>query len=130
MLIQAATAARTNAYAPFSGFHVGAAVLADDGRIFAGSNVEASNYSLTMCAERVALANAITHGARRFTLVCVVTDSQSVTPPCGSCRQLLWELCGDIPLVAANLQGMQRTWRLSQLLPDAFGAEFFQSPSD
>lgn len=125
-LLEAAIAARLNAHAPFSGFRVGAALLAEDGRIFSGCNVEGASYSLTVCAERVALLKAISEGVRAFRLACVVADSEEITPPCGSCRQLLWELCGDIPVVGANLAGMQRTWRLSELLPEAFGAKYFE----
>ena len=123
-LIAAALEARENAHAPFSKFKVGAAVQDEAGRIFTGCNVENATYGLTVCAERVAIFKAISEGARKFTRVAVVADTGNLTPPCGACRQILWEFCGDIELVMANLQGKSETVRLGALFPRAFDASF------
>ena len=123
-LIAAATAVRENAHATFSKFKVGAAVQDDTGRIHTGCNVENATYGLTVCAERVAIFKAISEGARRFTRVAVVADTDTLTPPCGACRQILWEFCGDVELVLANLHGKSETLRLSTLFPRAFDASF------
>lgn len=122
-LIAAAAEARANARPDFSGFKVGAAVEASDGRIFAGCNVESASYGLTMCAERTALFSAIAAGAKSFTRVAVVTAADRLTPPCGACRQVLWEFCGDAEITLANLAGHRRVFRLSQLLPEPFDAK-------
>jgi cytidine deaminase len=123
-LIAAATAVRENAHAPFSKFRVGAAALDDQGRIFTGCNVENATYGLTICAERVAIFKAISEGARKFVRVAVVADTPNLTPPCGACRQILWEFCGDVELVLANLQGQRETMQLGTLFPRAFDASF------
>src|ERR1700690_1678167 len=94
-LIKAAGQDRENAHAPFSNFRVGAAVRATSGRIFTGCNVENASYGLTCCAERVAIFKAISEGERGFDAIAVVTDTDSLTPPCGACRQIIWEFCGD-----------------------------------
>src|SRR5579872_2114525 len=104
-LISAAIAARENAHAPFSNFKVGAAVIDSAGRIHAGCNVENATYGLTLCAERIAIFKAVSEGARGFTRVAVVADTETLTPPCGACRQILWEFCGDVEIVLANLKG-------------------------
>ena len=104
-LIAAAMEARTRAFAPFSHFHVGAAVLAEDGTIVAGCNVESASFGLTMCAERVAVFAGVARGFRRLTRVAIVTDSPTPTPPCGACRQVLWEFAPDAEVVLANLSG-------------------------
>jgi cytidine deaminase len=111
--------ARQKAHAPFSRFKVGAALRAR-GRVFTGSNVESASYGLTMCAERVAAFKAITEGIRGFDAIAVVTDQARLTPPCGACRQVLWELCGDIWVHVANTHGESKTMRLSELLPLPF----------
>ncbi len=111
-LIVAARNAREHAHAPYSNFRVGAAVRAKSGRIFTGCNVENSTYGLTLCAERVAIFKAISEGERGFDAIAVVTDTDSLTPPCGACRQILWEFCGDAEVVLANLKGKV------ELLPD------------
>jgi cytidine deaminase len=111
--------ARRRAHAPFSGFKVGAA-LRGRGRVVTGCNVEAATYGLTMCAERVAAFKAITEGIKRFDAIAVVTDAAKLTPPCGACRQVLWELCGDIWVHLASTRGKTRTLRLSDLLPLPF----------
>ena len=123
-LVKAAIRARDNAHAPFSGFKVGAAVEDESGRIYAGCNVENATYGLTMCAERVAMFKAISEGARKFRRVAVVADTETLTPPCGACRQVLWEFCGDVEIVLANLAGKTETLRLGALFPRAFDGSF------
>lgn len=123
-LVEAAIRARDNAHAPFSGFKVGAAVEDESGRIYAGCNVENATYGLTMCAERVAMFKAISEGARKFRRVAVVADTETLTPPCGACRQVLWEFCGDVEIVLANLAGKTETLRLGALFPRAFDGSF------
>lgn len=121
-LVAAALSARTNAHAPYSGFAVGAAVEDETGRIFAGCNIENASYGLTVCAERVAVWKAMSEGSRRFRRVAVAADTVVLTPPCGACRQILWEFCGDVEIVLANLEGASETLRLGQLLPRPFDA--------
>jgi cytidine deaminase len=123
-LISAAVEARRNAHAPYSKFQVGAAVEDSSGRIHTGCNIENATYGLTLCAERVAIFKAISEGARRFTRVAIVADTETLTPPCGACRQILWEFCGDVEIVLANLQGKSETVRLATLFPRAFDASF------
>jgi cytidine deaminase len=123
-LVDAAVAVRDNAHAPFSKFKVGAAVQDASGRIFTGCNVENATYGLTVCAERVAIFKAVSEGARKFTRVAVVADTDTLTPPCGACRQILWEFCGDVELVMANLEGKSETLQLATLFPRAFDASF------
>ena len=117
----AARVAQGRAYAPYSHFHVGAALEADDGAIYAGCNVENASYGLTICAERAAVCAAIAGGARRFRRAVVVSDSDPPAAPCGACRQVLAEF-GDFELAAV---GPHRTlrWRLAELLPAAFSRE-------
>jgi len=116
--------ARELALAPFSNFKVGAALLTVDGEIITGCNVESATYGLTLCAERIAAFKAVSEGFRKFTAIAVVADSRTLTPPCGSCRQVLWELCGDIWVHAADLKGHKKTVRLSKLLPEPFDRRF------
>jgi cytidine deaminase len=123
-LILAALGARGNAHAPFSQFKVGAAIEDDTGRLHTGCNVENATYGLTVCAERVAVLKAVSEGARKFTRVAIVADTETLTPPCGACRQILWEFCGDIEIVLANLSGRHETIRLSTLFPRPFDASF------
>jgi cytidine deaminase len=123
-LVEAALRVRENAHAPYSKFKVGAAVESDDGRIFAGCNIENATYGLTVCAERVALHNAISAGARGFTRIAVAADSERLTPPCGACRQILWEFCGDAEITLVNLAGQTETLRLRDLLPRPFDDSF------
>jgi len=123
-LIAAAKAARENAHAPYSNFRVGAALRAQSGRVYTGCNVENATYGLTVCAERVALLKAISEGERGFDAVAVVTDTETPTPPCGACRQLLWEFCGDAEVVLANLKGKSEATRLSALFPHPFDKSF------
>jgi cytidine deaminase len=119
-LIAAATVARENAHAPYSNFRVGAAVRARSGRVFTGCNVENSTYGLTLCAERVAIFKAISEGERGFDAVAVVTDTGALTPPCGACRQIIWEFCGDAEVVLADLKGKVEVHRMSALFPKPF----------
>jgi cytidine deaminase len=123
-LIEAALAARENAFAPFSKFRVGAAVEDENGRIYAGCNIENASYGLTVCAERVAVFKAVSEGARRFRRIAVVADTATLTPPCGACRQVLWELCGDAELVLANPGGQRETMRLKDIFPRPFDVSF------
>ncbi len=118
-LIQAAVTARRNAYAPYSEFTVGAALEAADGSIFSGCNLENASYGLTICAERNALAAAVAQGQRKFTRM--VISSNSGVMPCGACRQVIWELCGDIPIVLVDDDGHTATTSAARLLPSPFG---------
>ena len=115
-----AAAARENAVAPYSGFKVGAALETKDGRVYTGCNIENVSYGLTVCAERVALWKALSEGAREFRQIVIVTDAPVVTPPCGACRQLLWEYCGDILVRLHSLRGLDEEYRLAELLPHPF----------
>jgi cytidine deaminase len=125
-LVDAARRVRENAYAPFSEFMVGAALETDDGEIVTGSNVESASYGLTVCAERVAVWNAISQGKRKIRKIAVVADTEDLTPPCGVCRQIIWEFGGDIPVIFANLQGKVETVQMKDLLPRAFDTKFLK----
>ena len=126
-LISAARAAREHAQARYSGFKVGAALELSDGTIVTGCNIENATYGLTICAERVAMFKALSEGHRHFRRVVVVADTESPTPPCGACRQILWEFAGDIEVVLANLKAIKATHRMADLLPHAFDASNLQS---
>jgi cytidine deaminase len=119
-LIAAARSARERAIAPYSGFRVGAALETASGEIVLGCNIENATFGLTVCAERVALLKALSDGHRDFVRIVVVADTDTLTPPCGACRQLLWEFCGDIPVVLANLGTATATMPLAELLPRPF----------
>lgn len=119
-LVAHARAARENAHAPFSGFKVGAALRTEDGVLFGGCNVENATLGLTVCAERIALFKALSEGATKFTEVAVVTAAPQPTSPCGACRQLLWEFCGDVPVHMVSLAGPRATDMMSTLFPRAF----------
>src|SRR5208283_47904 len=123
-LLDAALRVRTLAYAPYSKFHVGAALEDSDGRIYTGCNVENASYGLTCCAERVAIFKAVSEGEHGFDAIAVVADTETLTPPCGACRQIIWEFCGDVPVILANLQGKVEYERSGKLLPRAFDAGF------
>src|SRR6266480_1874151 len=123
-LLEAALAARENAHAPFSKFLVGAAIEDESGRIHTGCNVENATYGLTICAERVAVFKAISEGARKFTRVAVAADTDTLTPPCGACRQILWEFCGDIELALVNPRGKTETYRMKDLFPKPFDVSY------
>lgn len=119
-LIAAAAAARESAYVPYSGFAVGAALLASNGTVYMGCNVENASYGLTVCAERNAVFHAVVSGARDFLAVAVVT-ANGVTP-CGACRQVLAEFSPTMTVITSDMAGNRRVYTLSELLPDAFGA--------
>ena len=119
-LVGAARAAREHAVADFSGFKVGAALETSDGHVITGCNVENASYGLTICAERVAIFKALSEGHRAFKQIVVVADTASPTPPCGACRQIIWEFCGDITVVLANLHSVTATFSMKELLPLPF----------
>ena len=123
-LAGAALSARERALAPFSKFRVGAALEDDTGEVYTGCNIENATYGLTMCAERVAVFKAVSEGARRFRRIAVAADTETLTPPCGACRQILWEFCGDIEILLCNPRGKSESLRLKDLLPRAFDASF------
>ena len=122
--ILAALAVREKAFAPYSKFKVGAALEDVDGRIHTGCNVENATYGLTVCAERVAVFKAISEGVRKFRRVAVAADTDVLTPPCGACRQILWEFCGDIDVVLVNLHGKTESYRLKDLFPKPFDVSY------
>ena len=119
-LVAAARAAREHAVADFSGFKVGAAVETDTGEIVTGCNVENATYGLTVCAGRVAIFKALSEGHRTFRRIVVVADTADPTPPCGACRQIIWEYCGDVDVTLANLTTVSRTLPMRELLPLPF----------
>lgn len=123
-LFAAALQARLNAHAPYSHFLVGAALEDANGRIHTGCNVENSTYGLTVCAERVAVFKAMSEGVREFRRIAVAADTDTLTPPCGACRQILWEFCGDIEVTLLNPRGASETLRMKDLFPRAFDASF------
>lgn len=123
-LVAAAKAVRLKAHAPFSKFKVGCAIEDEHGRVFTGCNVENASYGLSMCAERVAVFKAISEGAGKLQRVAVVADTETLTPPCGACRQILWEFCGDAELALENLAGKRDTLTIKQILPRPFDASF------
>ena len=123
-LIQAALLAREHAHAPYSHFCVGAALEESSGKIHTGCNVENATFGLTVCAERVAVFKAISEGARQFSRIAIAADTETLTPPCGACRQILWEFCGDAELILENLQGVRETMTIRQILPRPFDATF------
>jgi cytidine deaminase len=125
-LVEAAREVRNRAHAPFSDFKVGAALETAGGEIVTGCNVENASYGLTMCAERVAIFKAISEGEKDFTRLAVIADTEELTPPCGACRQIIWEFCGDIPVTMANLKGETETLQMSELLPRAFDTKFLK----
>ena len=119
-LVQAALEARRWAYAPYSHYAVGAALLTASGRVYDGVNVENAAYPTGICAERVAVFKAISEGARRFRRIVVAADTEALTPPCGACRQILWEFCGDLEIVLVNLKGNTKSHRMADLFPRPF----------
>jgi len=123
-LISAAIEARHSAHAPFSHFAVGAAIEDSEERIHTGCNIENATYGLTLCAERVAIFKALSEGARQFRRIAIVADTAQLTPPCGACRQILWEFAGDLEVTLANLDGNTETLQLATLFPRAFDASY------
>lgn len=126
-LIRSAQAARERAFAPYSRFLVGAALETIDGMIITGCNVESASYGLTICAERVALVKAVSEGWREFRRVAVVTDVPELTPPCGACRQLLWEFAPTAEVWLANLSGLVAHYTIAELLPLGFDAKLLHA---
>jgi cytidine deaminase len=122
-LLKAAASAKKLAVAPYSRFHVGAALLTAQGRVYTGCNIESSSYSLTICAERTAIFKAISEGERSFRAIAVVSDDPGFTPPCGACRQVLLDLAGNIDFIMMNARGRVKVLRLKELLPEAFGSK-------
>jgi cytidine deaminase len=127
-LIDAATAAMRRAYAPYSKFRVGAALLADDHSVHAGCNVENASYPAGICAERTALSRAVADGCRAFVEIVIVTEAAEPTPPCGICRQALIEFAPTLDVTSVTLAGKHYTWRLDELLPSAFAASLLTVP--
>ena len=125
-LIEEATAARVRSIAPFSKFLVGAALQTDEGKVFTGCNVESASYGLTVCAERVAIWKALSEGERDFARLVIVADTEQLTPPCGTCRQIIWEFCKHATIVLANLHGQKEELDIADLLPRAFDARFLK----
>ncbi|MBV9957288.1 MAG: cytidine deaminase [Acidobacteria bacterium] len=125
-LIEIAQEARERAFAPFSNFRVGAAVETEDGEIYTGCNIESASYGLTVCAERVAIWKAVSEGARCFGRLVIVADTERLTPPCGTCRQIIWEHCRNTTIVLANLRGETETVDIQHLLPRAFDAKYLR----
>jgi cytidine deaminase len=119
-LAEAALAAREHAHAPFSKFRVGAALEDSNGGMHTGCNIENATYGLTICAERVAVFKAISEGVRGFRRVAIAADTDALTPPCGACRQILWEFCGDIEVLLINPAGKSESIALGKLLPRPF----------
>lgn len=123
-MLSAARAIMPRAYVPYSGFHVGAALLNEDGTIRPGVNIENASYPLSVCAERNAVAMMVMSGYQKILAVAVATDADTPTPPCGGCRQVLWEFGdADTPVVAEGANGVRARWRLGELLPHAFGPD-------
>ena len=126
-LIETAKRARLQSVAPFSNFQVGAAVKTADGKVYTGCNVESASYCLTVCAERVAIWKALSEGERQFTDLAVVADTETLTPPCGTCRQIIWEFARGARIVFANLEGKSEEFQIADLLPRAFDARFLKN---
>lgn len=125
-LIKAALAVRERAFAPYSNFRVGAAVRSKSGHIYSGCNVESASFGLTVCAERVAIWKAVSEGETDLTAIAIVTDTDELTPPCGVCRQIIWEFCGDVPILLANCRGDRDSSTTKELLPRAFDTKFLK----
>jgi len=125
-LVGAAKRAMQNARAAYSGFRVGAAVETRSGKVFTGCNIENATYGLTVCAERVAVWKALSEGESDFRRIAIATASEELTPPCGACRQILWEYCGDIEIFLANTRGGAARFRLARLLPLPFDTRFLE----
>jgi cytidine deaminase len=123
-LIERAKAARLRSIAPFSNFLVGAAVKTAEGKVYTGCNVESASYGLTVCAERVAIWKALSEGERQFVELAIVADTESLTPPCGTCRQIIWEFAKNATIVLGNLRGETQVVSIRELLPRAFDARF------
>ena len=128
-LIETAKKARLQSVAPFSNFLVGAALKTAGGKVYTGCNVESASYGLTVCAERVAIWKAVSEGERDFTELAIVADTSTLTPPCGTCRQIIHEFCKNADIVLANLAGETQECSIEELLPRAFDARFLSGGS-
>jgi cytidine deaminase len=129
-LIKRATDARLQSIAPFSNFLVGAAVRTAEGKVYIGCNVESASYGLTVCAERVAIWKALSEGERHFTELAIVADTDTLTPPCGTCRQIIWEFAKNATIVLGNLKGETEVVSIGELLPRAFDARFLSAAKE
>ncbi len=119
-LAKKAVEAKSKALPTYSNFHVGAALITEDDKIYTGCNIESSSYSLTICAERTAIFKAISEGERKFKAIAVAGDTEGFISPCGACRQIISDLCGDIDVVLINSKNETKVMRTSELLPFAF----------
>ncbi len=128
-LLAAAREVRERAYAPFSRFRVGAAARDADGNIYSACNVESSSYGLSICAERAAVAKAVSEGCTELVEIAIVADTARPCPPCGACRQLIYELGSNARVVMANLQGEVTVAHITELLPGAFSADYLRPES-
>jgi len=128
-LIRIATEARSCSLAPFSNFLVGAALRTEAGKVFTGCNIESASYGLTVCAERVAIWKALSECERDFSDLVIVVDTKQLTPPCGTCRQIIWEYCKHARITLANLKGENEVVDIRELLPKAFDARFLKETS-
>ncbi len=122
-LATAAGNAKRHSHSPYSKFRVGAALLTKDGRIFTGCNIENSSYGLTICAERVALFKAVSEGETSFRAIAIASDEDAYTPPCGACRQIIYELAGDIDILLTKTSGRYRVYKMLEFLPHPFGSK-------
>ncbi|MEO7970891.1 MAG: cytidine deaminase [bacterium] len=129
-LIETAKTARLRSIAPFSNFLVGAAVRTKAGKVYMGCNVESASYGLTVCGERVAIWKALSEGERDFTELAIVADTETLTPPCGTCRQIIWEFAKHAKIILSNLQGETQECSIKDLLPRAFDARFLSAHKD
>ena len=129
-LLETAITARLHSIAPFSNFLVGAAVKTADGKVYTGCNVESASYGLTVCAERVAIWKALSEGERDFIELAIVADTASLTPPCGTCRQIIWEFAKNATIVLGNLRGETQIVSIKELLPRAFDARFLKQAAE
>ena len=122
-----AIAAKSRALPAYSNFHVGAALLTKDGKIYEGANIESSSYSLTICAERTAVFQAILEGEREFDSIAIASDAEEFCPPCGACRQVMLDLCGkDLNVLLINPKEEIKKFKLSELIPHSFGEDFLK----
>jgi len=129
-LLETAKAARLRSIAPFSNFLVGAAIKTDEGKVYIGCNVESASYGLTVCAERVAIWKALSEGERQFTELAIVADTDNLTPPCGTCRQIIWEFAKNATIMLGNLRGETQIVSIKELLPRAFDARFLSAAKE